>query len=1007
MADAFVSYSRRDQEFVSRLFAALEDRDRDVWVDWDDIPPTADWLAQIRTGIEEANALIFVISPDSVASEVCVTELGVAEELNKRIVPLLLRAADGAPVPEAVARHNWIFFDDPERFETGVETLIEALDTDLEHVNAHTRLLIAAQRWDREDRNRSLLIRGTELAAAEAWLDTASTEDKQPAPLPLQAEFVRASREATARRQRITVGAVSVALVVAIALAIVALIQRSNAIEQRQAAVSRELDAQAQNQYDTDPELSVLLATEAAETDPGDATEEALRQALGRSQVVATYHSPSGQPSAALFAPHGDALLIADGDDTARIRTPGRPGEIELEAPGLNGQIAWSGDGAAVATGGAEATVWDARSGERIVSLPARFGAFQVALDRHATKVVTIDAVGDGHVFSVPKGRELASFHSPRRGLPGCFDLSADASLVAVCAQGQLRARIHLWDPATGDLVRTIPFGGSVNEVDLSPDGHLVAIASSGTGGETRSGEEVRVRGRVAVLRADGEPVFSRVTDASAVALSPFRQNRFAFASLLPSAANFVRASAGKEQPLVGHTDTIVGLDLALGDSRLVTGSVDKTARVWDTAGEPLELLAGHRDELNSVNYNRSGTLVATTSADGDTRVWATDKPRPQLSVSHPTGAPAAILAEPGDGDRLLVAGPGRTARILDPRTLEPEAAVPLPEGETVRGGRWAADGSLFVIATADEQGALASVIAADPAEPGATTLIRPDTGLGAAAPAAGGRVLTISADGELEAWDGLTGESVRAYDVDASQGALAVSEAGDRVAILAPDGEITVLDVEGGDVVSTIDGPAPQPQTGGIAVAPGVVFDPSGRRLATYSADPSVRLWDLDSGELERTLKGGESYFGSVAFSPDGELLAGGDANGVYVWNADSGAIVHHLQHADPGTFGTTLLPGLGVGVGFSPDGEAVLSANVARFSIWSAETGQRLFLNPFASVGDVSEDGRTVYTGNASELGAYACDLCGDLDDLLAHARDSVTRELTKTERERFLHE
>jgi hypothetical protein len=199
MADVFVSYSRRDRGFVDRLNAALEEGGRDVWVDWDDIPPTADWLAQIHTGIEEANALVFVISPDSITSEVCAKELEVAETLNKRIVPLLLREIDHARAPEAVGRHNWIFFNDPERFDDALETLVQALDTDLDHVSAHTRWLIAAQRWDREDRDRSLLIRGSELTAAEAWLNRASTDEMRPPPLPLHAEFVRAAWRSSSR----------------------------------------------------------------------------------------------------------------------------------------------------------------------------------------------------------------------------------------------------------------------------------------------------------------------------------------------------------------------------------------------------------------------------------------------------------------------------------------------------------------------------------------------------------------------------------------------------------------------------------------------------------------------------------------------------------------------------------------------------------------------------------------------------------------------------------------
>ena len=999
MADVFVSYSRRDQEFVSRLVQALEARGRDVWVDWDDIPPTADWLAQIRAGIEEANDLIFVISPDSIASEVCASELAVADELNKRIVPLLVRDVESKDAPEAVGRHNWIFFDDPEKFDESVETLVGALDTDLDHVNAHTRLLVAAQRWEREDRNRSLLIRGTELNAAEAWLDAASAEKKQPAPLPLQAEFVRASRQATERRQRITVAAVSVALVVAIALAIVALVQRSNAIDQRNAATAGELDAQAQNQYDTDPELSVLLATEAAETDPGDATEEALRQAMGRSHLVATYHSPSGSPANALFSPRGDALLIADGDDTARIRTPGKPGTIELEAPGMNGQIAWSADGSAVATGGSGPAAWDARTGERLVSLPFRSG-YDIAINRDASRFVGLEVSGDAHVFGVPDGRVLATFHAPNdaHGLIAGLDASTDASVIAEWAAGK-NTEVWIWDGRTGRLLQTIPIPAeeAVIGLDVSDDGKRVALATSG---------EHLQEGAIEILRTnDARPVYRQAQPSYAAAFSPVSDNHFAFSS--SSQAGFVSSASGNEVPLVGHTDTINGMAFGIGDTRLVTGSADHTARIWETIpGEQAELLAGHRDGITTVTYNSDGTLVATTSPDGDTRVWATDKPIPERSVESSGHAPDAVAVDPAGSGRVLLAGPPRTATLIDPETLEPQENVPVPQDDTVGGARWAPDGSLFAVAT--QQGdTLTSILAVDPDQSGSPVAIQPAGGLAAGVPAAGGRVLTISTDGDLEAWDGLTGESIRSYDVDATGAAMDVSQDGDRVALLSPEGEITVLDIESGEAVERIDGPAPEPQLGGIPAVTGLRFNASGDMIATYGGDPAVRVWDLKDGELAMTLKGGESFFDSVDFSPDGRQLVGGDANGAYLWDLDSGAVLQHLQHSDPGTFGTTLIPGFGVGVAFSPGGEQVLTGGNTRVAVWSAQTGQRLFVNPFAQVGDLSTDGATVYSGNPAELARYPCDLCGDLDELLAYARDSVTRELTETERERFLHE
>ncbi|HIC03571.1 MAG TPA: TIR domain-containing protein [Rhodospirillales bacterium] len=63
MSDVFISYSRHDIDFVRHLFDQLKARDREPWADWQDIPPTADWLAEIYRGIEAANTSLFCHQP--------------------------------------------------------------------------------------------------------------------------------------------------------------------------------------------------------------------------------------------------------------------------------------------------------------------------------------------------------------------------------------------------------------------------------------------------------------------------------------------------------------------------------------------------------------------------------------------------------------------------------------------------------------------------------------------------------------------------------------------------------------------------------------------------------------------------------------------------------------------------------------------------------------------------------------------------------------------------------
>ena len=150
MSGVFLSYAREDLPFVRHLHDALATAGRDPAWDQDHevVPFSAPFQPEIDTAIAGSDKFIFVISPDSLDSDPCAAELAVAVQSNKQIIPLLRRPArDGQPVAEAVAERNWIFFDDDARFEASFEELIRTLDTDLDWVKDHTRLLVRTREW--------------------------------------------------------------------------------------------------------------------------------------------------------------------------------------------------------------------------------------------------------------------------------------------------------------------------------------------------------------------------------------------------------------------------------------------------------------------------------------------------------------------------------------------------------------------------------------------------------------------------------------------------------------------------------------------------------------------------------------------------------------------------------------------------------------------------------------------------------------------------------------------
>ena len=94
----FISYSRRNLDFVDKLQTGLKARGIDTAVDRSEIAKSEEWWKRIQQLITEADTVIFVLSPASAGSSICQDEVDFAEKLKKRIVPLVAEDVAGIMV---------------------------------------------------------------------------------------------------------------------------------------------------------------------------------------------------------------------------------------------------------------------------------------------------------------------------------------------------------------------------------------------------------------------------------------------------------------------------------------------------------------------------------------------------------------------------------------------------------------------------------------------------------------------------------------------------------------------------------------------------------------------------------------------------------------------------------------------------------------------------------------------------------------------------------------------
>jgi len=171
MSHIFISYSRKDIDFAERIVQALAENNLETWIDWKDIPKAEEWLQEIYRGIEAAEAFLFLISPDSLASKVCNQELEHAVLNGKRIIPIIIRdPEDMESVPKSLTKLNWIFCrDGQDDFSKAITETRKTVQTDYEWVRYHTRLQLKALDWEGM-KDVSRLLRGKELREAEERL---------------------------------------------------------------------------------------------------------------------------------------------------------------------------------------------------------------------------------------------------------------------------------------------------------------------------------------------------------------------------------------------------------------------------------------------------------------------------------------------------------------------------------------------------------------------------------------------------------------------------------------------------------------------------------------------------------------------------------------------------------------------------------------------------------------------------------------------------------------------
>ncbi len=236
----------------------------------------------------------------------------------------------------------------------------------------------------------------------------------------------------------------------------------------------------------------------------------------------------------------------------------------------------------------------------------------------------------------------------------------------------------------------------------------------------------------------------------------------------------------------------------------------------------------------------------------------------------------------------------------------------------------------------------------------------------GAAFSPDGSTIVSGYNDGSILVWDVKTGKRKQALPTEQEWvSSVAFSPDGKIIASggacmegLCPG--ITLLDSQTGEQLKSF---------GGGDTTLSVCFSPDGKTLASSGDewDSNIRLWDVQTGELLKTLKKRTAFedfegrdVNSVVFSPDGNMIASGSGNGtIRLWNAHTGEFIKYLEGHTKSVNSVV----------FSPNGNRLISTGEDGVCLWDVNTGEHLktLTGHTGGVSSVafSPDGKTLASG------------------------------------------
>ena len=562
--------------------------------------------------------------------------------------------------------------------------------------------------------------------------------------------------------------------------------------------------------------------------------------------------------------------------------------------------ICFTPDGQRLVTASADWTirVWDVISGKEVLtfSLKGRLnkGLSVISISPDGQRLVTVGSTAK--IWDAKSGNELLTLKADTSGIESvCF--SPDGQRLVAAG-----STMKVWDVRSGKETLTIKNSSKDDEEDLgeidtvcfSPDGQRLV-----TGGDDKTLKiwNANTGKKLRTIKVEG-----LLTGFYNICFSPDGQ-RLA-AGNENWMVNVWDANSGKNLfTLKGHKGPVRSVCFSPDSHRLVTGSADKTLKVWDVnTGKELFSSKGHLDEVTHVCFSPDGTILASCDATGIVKLWHGTISTEPLPLTVGAG-PVFISA---NGERLASADAG-VVKVWDAESGKQLRSIKVTGNMSPLSRIYfSPDGSRLAVGDAEDT-------IESSREPGwIHDLAHPvqvwDTATGKELAVITTKddthnCICFSSDGKRIAL------GYRVWDVESGKELISYNRTGDPIGCFSPDGKRfarrrSICDAASGKELVDIEWSGTPfdhmcfSPDGRRLASGGEAWDAkNGKRLFTFNGDTpcfspdgkriaattpmGVKLYDAEDGQELLTIKGLKSAVSSVCFSADGIRLLVGHVDG------------------------------------------------------------------------------------------------------------------------------